>query len=172
MVHTDIFQRGVPWMVLLLHNRNAPSDLNLSHSSKLATFLAGVLALSLMALLLTGHAAALVPAAVFLLLAALCVLFAGKHSRGSLFVPTLAVSAPLAAYFLAPDPLAVIPLSLILFLVWTHLAFYRYVAQKRNSAFAFAVIPMQVIFFLGCAVSGTLGLIMYFFGLDREPSVH
>jgi GT2 family glycosyltransferase len=170
MISTDIFRRGVPWTVLLLHNHKAPSDLNLSYSSRLATFLAGVLALSLMALLLTGHTAALVPAAVFLLVAGLCVLFTGKHSGGSLFTPVLAVLAPLAAYLVAPDPLAVIPLALILFLVWTHLAFYRYVAQRRNSAFVFAVIPMQVIFFLGCAVSGVLGLIMYFFGVGREPS--
>jgi len=172
MVSTDIFKRGVPWMVLLLHNRKAPSDLNLSHSSRLATFLAGVLALSLMALLLTGHAVALAPATAFLLLAASCALFAGKHSGGSLFTLILAVLAPLAAYYLAPDPLAFIPLILILFLVWTHLAFYRYVAQKRNSAFALAVIPMQVIFFLGCAVSGVLGLFMYFFRVGRGPSAH
>ena len=170
MISTDVFHRGVPWMLLLLQSHKAPNDLNLSHSSRLATFLAGVLALSAMTLLLTGHFAALLPAAVFLVVAAACVPFAGKHRGSSLFMPVLAVSAPLAAYFLAPDSLAVVPLALILFLVWTHLAFYRYVAQKRNSAFAFAVIPMQVIFFLGCAVSGVLGLIMYFFGVGRESS--
>ena len=170
MVKTDVFQRGVPWMVLLLHHRKAPSDLNLSYNSRLATFLAGILALSLMALLLTGHAAALLPAAIFLLADTSCIWVSGKHRGSSLFMPILTVLAPLAIYFLAPDPLAVIPLALILFLVWTHLAFYRYVAHKRNRAFALAVIPMQVIFFLGCAVSGVLGLITYCLGLDRKPS--
>jgi GT2 family glycosyltransferase len=172
LIKTDIFQRGVPWVTLLLHNRNAPSDLNLSHNSRIATILAGVLALSMMVLLLTGHAAALFPAAAFLLAAAACVVLAGKLVGGSMPILTLAISAPLAAYLLAPDPLAVIPLTLILLIVWTHLAFYRYAAKKRNSAFAFAVIPMQVIFFLGCAVSGVLGLFMYFFGMVREPFAH
>jgi hypothetical protein len=101
-----------------------------------------------------------------------CILFAGKRNTGTLLTLTLTVSAPLVAYWLAPDLLALIPLTLILLLVWTHIAFYRYAAQKRNVAFAFAVIPMQVIFFLGCAVSGVLGLIIYFFAADREPSAH
>jgi GT2 family glycosyltransferase len=172
LINTDIFRRGIPWVVLLLQNRKAPSDLNLSHDSRLATLLAGILALSLMALLLTGHVAAIFPAVAFLLADAVCILFTGKRNTGTLLTLTLTVSAPLVAYWLAPDLLALIPLTLILLLVWTHIAFYRYAAQKRNVAFAFAVIPMQVIFFLGCAVSGVLGLIIYFFAADREPSAH
>ncbi len=172
LIKTDIFQRGVPWMTLLLHNRDAPIDLNLSYNSRIATVLAGLLALSMAVLLLTGHAFALFPAAAFLLAATGCVALSGKREGGSAVVLALAVLAPMAAYLLTPDPLAVIPLMLILTIAWTHLAFYRYVAKKRNSAFAFAVIPMQVIFFLGCAVSGALGLFSYFFDMPREPAAH
>lgn len=170
LLKTDIFRRGVPWALLLLRNQDAPSDLNLSNNSRFATLLAGILALTVLALLLTGHAAATLPAAAFLLVAASCSLFAGKRGGGLLLTLTLAVSAPLAAYILVADSLAAIPLTLILLLVWTHRAFYRYVANKRNTAFALAVVPQQVIFFLGCVVSGVLGLIIYFFDADREPA--
>jgi hypothetical protein len=172
MINTDIFQRGVPWVLLVLNNRDAPSDLNLSYRSRLATFLAGILPLSVLALLLTGHAAALGPAAAFLIGGLVSTLFAGKSGEGTFLTSILAVVPPLATYFLVPDPLAVIPMALILFVVGTHLAFYRYAAQKRNSAFAFAVIPLQVTFFLGCAISAALGLIQYFFGAGREHSAH
>jgi len=168
MVGTDIFKRGVPWVLLLLRNREAPSDLNLSNNSRVATFLAGVLALTVMALLLTGHAAALAPAAAFLFAGVISASFAGKSGGGRLLTLTLAALPPLAAYYLVPDPLAVIPLALILLVAWTHLAFYRYAAQRRNSAFAFAVIPQQVVFFLGCVIATMLGLIQYFFRAGHE----
>jgi len=170
LLKTDIFRRGVPWVLLLLRNRDAPSDLNLSNNSRLATLLAGILALTVPALLLTGHSAATLPAAALLLVASSSALFAGKRSGGLLPTLTLAVSAPLAAYILVPDSLAAVPLTLILLLVWTHRAFYRYVAKKRNTAFALAVVPQQVFFFLGCAVSGVLGLIIYFFDADQAPA--
>ena len=48
---TDIFKRGIPWMVLLLNNRDAPTDLNLSNNARLATILAGIEALCLVVLL-------------------------------------------------------------------------------------------------------------------------
>ena len=176
LVATDIFRRGAPWMVLLLRNRNPPSDLNLSHGSRLATFLAGILALSLAILPMIGHAEATIPALAFLLAAIVSMPIAVKHGTGKLTARMLTwilfVAAPVAAYLLLPDPLAFIPLTLILLLISTHLPFYRYVARKRSSVFAFAVIPMQVVFFLSCAVSGVLGLIIYFFGAGREPAAH
>jgi tetratricopeptide (TPR) repeat protein len=74
-----------------------------------------------------------------------------------------------AAYYFAPEPLAVIPLSLILLLVLTHLDFYRYTAKKRNFSFAFAIVPMQVVFFLGCVLSAVLGFVQYFFTPGKQP---
>jgi glycosyltransferase involved in cell wall biosynthesis len=161
LVSTDIFQRGIPWMVLLLHNRDAPSDLNLSNNSRIATVLAGLLVISLVALLLGGHAAAIIPPAVFLGASSACILFALKRNGSALPATFLAIALSLAAYVTAGDPLAIIPLILILLLVWTHLSFYRYVAKRRNSAFVIALIPMQVVFFLGCAISATFGILIF-----------
>jgi GT2 family glycosyltransferase len=43
MVHTDIFHRGVPWMLLLLARDGAPPDLNLDARSRWCTVAGGVL---------------------------------------------------------------------------------------------------------------------------------
>jgi len=172
MIRTDIFQRGVPWTALMLRDRRASSDLNLNLRSRIATFLAGLFGLALICLLLTGHVAALAPAAALLLAAVACSRLACPSGErvGSLLVAILAVSAPVAAYLLAPDPLALVPLVLILLLAWTQLAFYRYCAQKRNSCFAFAVVPMQLVFFVGCVVSFLLGVSWHFLGVERAPA--
>ncbi|MFC1720376.1 glycosyltransferase family 2 protein [Pseudomonadota bacterium] len=172
MISTDIFKRGLPWVLLLLESHDAPSDLNLNYRSRFATLLAGFLVISVVALAPTGHVAALAPAAVFLLAGIVSILFSGQRSGGLLLTLSLAILPASAAYFLAPDPLAVIPLALVLSLALTHIDFYRYAARKRSSAFAFAVIPMQVIFFLGCGLSVCLGLIQYFFAYGRERSAH
>lgn len=171
LISTDIFRRGVPWMELVLRERRAPSDLNLGLSSRIATFLAGLLGLSVPMLPLTGHAAALLPAAALLLAAALSIRLvtaADGHKGRTLFALALAVVAPVAGYTLAPDPWAVIPLALILALIGTQRAFYRYVARKRSGAFALAVVPMQVLFFLGCAVAAVIGLFKHYFGRPNE----
>ena len=53
-IKTDIFHRGVPWMLLMLKNRQMTSDLNLSYKSRLATVAAGLLGVSLPVLVLAG----------------------------------------------------------------------------------------------------------------------
>ena len=169
MIKTDIFYRGVPWMLLVLRNRKMTSDLNLSYKSRLATILAGLLGLSLPVLVLTGHTAAILPLVVFLFTCAIGVrLFGifGKNRKNTLLTAVLAILAPLTSYWLVPDPLALIPLTLVLAIMATHLAFYRYVAQKRGGVFTIAVAPMQVIFFLCCVASVPLAYIEYYFG-DR-----
>jgi GT2 family glycosyltransferase len=167
MVKTDVFFRGTPWAVLLLENRDAPKDLNLSFKARLATLLAGTLALCAVILPISGHAGALGPAAAFLLAATGCIFLAGKKAGNALVTTVLPLSA-LAAYQLYPDPLAIIPMGLILLLIGTNLAFYRYLAEKRSSAFAVGVIPFQVVFFLGCAVAGVLGIFQHYFGTTRK----
>lgn len=167
LVRTDIFRRGVPWMSLVLREGRAPGDLNLALNSRIATVLAGLLGLSVPVLPLLGHAAALLPAAAFLLAAAMSIALsqpAGERSGRTLCALALAVVAPVTGYALAPDPWAVIPLALILGLIWTHLAFYRYVAHKRSGAFALAVVLMQVVFFLGCVVAVFVGLMQHYLG--------
>lgn len=54
IIKTDIFQRGVPWIVLLKRFPDSPPDLNLKSSARVATALAGLFLLSLL-LLLPGH---------------------------------------------------------------------------------------------------------------------
>lgn len=170
MVRTDIFQRGVPWMVLSLQQGVAPNDLNLSFKSRLATVLAGLLAICVPVLPLAGHAAALYPTAAFLLAASLCAWLPGNRPAIQIAALSLCVAAPLAAALLRPDPLAIIPAGLVAVLAWSHLAFYRYVAARRSTAFALAVVPAHVVFFFGCAVSGGLGIIQHLLGVPRKQN--
>lgn len=65
---------------------------------------------------------------------------------------------PLTGHF---EALGLALVLLILVLVWSQLGFYQYVARKRSIAFALAVVPMQVLFFLGCAAAVPLGFIQY-----------
>lgn len=58
MVKTDVFQRGIPWVVLLKRHPDAPSDLNLNLGARIATVLAGLVLLFLL-LLIPGHPASL-----------------------------------------------------------------------------------------------------------------
>lgn len=167
MVKTDIFQRGVPWAALLLENPGVPRGLNLSMNSRLATVFAGLLAVCLIVLPIAGHAMALGPGAAFLLSATGCIFLIRKNVGNALVTAIPAVSA-LGVYLVHPDPLAILPLGLILLVAWTHLAFYRYLLEKRNDAFAVAVIPVQVVFFFGCAVAAGIGILLHFFGTDRE----
>ena len=166
-IRTDILMRGVPWMQLVLRDGKMTNDLNLNYRSRIATVLAALLAMLLPVLVLTGHSAALLPVTGLLLTAAISArLFvrpAVQHGK-SLVTITLAVLIPLIGYWLKPDPLAVVPLTLLLALVATHLEFYRFVAQKRSVAFAIAVVPMQLVFFLGCAISIPLALIRHHLG--------
>ncbi len=172
LLKTDIFHRGIPWVGLVLREGRASSDLNLSLSSRIATFLAGLFGLSLLVLLLTGQHAAIWPALAFLLAGAICAWCVNPtgSSAGSALSAVLAVLLPVGAYWLAPNPWAVVPLALIVAMIWTQLAFYRYLVQKRSGAFAFAVVPMQVLFFLGCAAAVPLGIIMHQFGRVPAPA--
>ena len=166
-IRTDVFQRAIPWMMLMLRDGQVGNDLNLNYKSRVATLLAGFLALSLPLLALTGHAAAILPTALLLLCASACTTVSDpghKHRIISISSTALTLLAPLGACWLVADPLALIPLGLVFAIAATHLAFYTYVAGKRSSAFAIAVVPMQVIFFLGCAVSIPLAYIKYYWG--------
>jgi cellulose synthase/poly-beta-1,6-N-acetylglucosamine synthase-like glycosyltransferase len=168
MLKTDIFQRGVPWMRLVLREGHASSDLNLNLSSRIATLLAGLFGLSLLVFPLTGQLAAIWPALAFLLAGAICswCISPSGTSRGASSSAALAILLPAGAYWLAPNSWAVVPLVCVLGMVWTQLAFYRYLIRKRSVAFALAVVPMQVLFFLGCVVAVPLGIIMHKFGHD------
>lgn len=172
LVRTDLLQRGVPWMVLVLQQRQAPSDLNLNITSRIATLLAAAFTLSLAGLVISGHAAAILPA-LALLLAGICsawisgatsgqpVVSAPTSALTSTLLLSLALAAPLGLYKLNPDPWAILPVVLIVALVLLQLPFYRYLARKRSTAFALAAIPMQLMFFLCCAAAIPLGFMKF-----------
>lgn len=165
VIKTDVFQRGVPWMLMLLSSQQLHNDLNLGYKARIATALAGLLVLLLVVLPLTGHTLALTPAAAFLLGASAGSWFLSASGRSSMTIPiVLAVVPPLLCYTLVSDPMALLPLALILAIVLTHLGFYRYVAGKRNIAFAIAVIPAHLVFFLCCAVSIPIALAKHYSG--------
>jgi hypothetical protein len=48
MMRTDVFHRGVPWMLLLLARNDAPPDLNLGARSRWSTVAAGILPAALL----------------------------------------------------------------------------------------------------------------------------
>ena len=172
VIRTDILMRAIPWMSLILDQGQLTNDLNLGYRSRIATVLAGLLAVVLLILVLTGHGTALLPVTGFLLAAAISARFSAttgrQHAAG---IPALALTTmiPLIFYWLKPDPFAWAPMALLLTLVISHLDFYRYIAQKRNLAFAIGVIPMQLLFFLGCAVSIPLAFIQHRLGGRKQP---
>lgn len=172
MLKTDIFHRGIPWMRLLLREGHASSDLNLNLSSRIATFLAGLFGLSLLVFPLTEQLAAIWPALAFLLAGMSCAWCVNQTGRiaGASLCTVLAILLPIGAYWLAPNPWAVLPLALIFAMIWAQLAFYRYLVQKRSGAFALAVVPMQVLFFLGCVAAVPLGIIMHQFTRASVPA--
>ena len=167
MIRTDTLMRAVPWMLLILDEGHLTNDLNLSYRSRIATVLAGLLAMIILILILTGHGTALLPVTGFLLAAVISARLSVAIPRqrgGDIFALALTVLIPLLCYWLKPDPFAWAPMALLLTLAATHLDFYHYVAQKRSIAFAIAVIPMQLLFFLGCAAS--IPLAFFRFHLD------
>lgn len=164
MVKTDIFHRGVPWMELMLNEGKLHADLNLNYKSRLATFLAGLLGLALVSMPLLGHGPAIVPTAVFLLAALACSKLSVRSGAQRLGGPAVLLTAlaPVICYGWIGDTLALLPFFLVMAIVATHLPFYRYVASRRNLAFAAAVIPMQVVFFVGCAIAIPIALVKHY----------
>jgi glycosyltransferase involved in cell wall biosynthesis len=177
MVRTDILLRGAPWVGLLRRFPDAPADLNLGWRAKLATACTGLLGLSVLALLWLRPAALLPGAA--LLLACLVGAWLARRGRGASANRTmyraaalpadrltdwlavaLALLLPLAAAWRAPDPWTLLPLALAAVVAWVQIDFYRLVARLHGLAFALAVWPLQLLFFLGCVIAVPLGLVM------------
>lgn len=172
VIATDIFQRGIPWMTLLLSHQNAPNDLNINYKARVATLLAGLLVLWMFFLITAGHASALLPTIAVLISCWICAFYALNPKPSKPLTLALVGLPASLAFFSNPQPWALPPLLLIAVIVWTQLGFYALVARKHNLAFAFAVIPMQLLFFLGCAVSAAAGITLHFFRKLRGPSAH
>jgi cellulose synthase/poly-beta-1,6-N-acetylglucosamine synthase-like glycosyltransferase len=172
VIKTDVLQRGIPWMTLLLASQNAPNDLNINYKSRIATMLAGLLALLFLLLPATGEGAALVPGITVLASCSVCAYFALKPKSHVLLTFMLVGLPATGAYFAYPQLIGLIPLLMILVIVWTQLGFYELVIKKHNLAFALAVVPMQVLFFICCAISAALGIMIHFYRKLRGPDAH
>jgi len=72
-------------------------------------------------------------------------------------VPTLAIGLAAAGQTAALLPTLV---TLLLLMVWTQWDFYRLLARQGGYGFALAAVPLQLVFFLGCALSVPLGWLL------------
>lgn len=160
LLRTDVMLRGAPWIALMLRDRRAPKELNLSSSSKVATVVAALLALSILALPALGRWPAVLPALASLLVSALVARFLalGRGFLRDALAVTGAVAAPIAAFSAFPTPLALLPFGLLVALVVSHVDLYAFFAQRRGIAFAIGVLPMHFLFQLCCAASVPLGI--------------
>jgi hypothetical protein len=168
MVRTDVFQRGVPWVALLWRYRSAPADLNLNGQARIATVSAALLLVTVLLALLFGHGKAMVPTLVLLLAALLCGWLTkdsdtGKTGNGwkSPLALLIGILMPLLALAWVQDPWALLPLVFIAVIVWAQKGFYRLLSERGGVAFAIAIVPFQLLFFLGCALSVPLGYLAF-----------
>jgi cellulose synthase/poly-beta-1,6-N-acetylglucosamine synthase-like glycosyltransferase len=176
LVKTDLFLRGVPWVALMLRDRRAVKDLNLSGRSRLCAILTYLLALALFALAVIGQFPATFPA---LAIIGLGVLVPVLHDRVStrlrrpltLAIPALGVSAlvPVLAAAGSLQPAALLPVGLLLVIVWIHLSFYCFFVRVRGLGFAFGVLPLHLLFFLYSGLAIPLGYLAY--RRDRRRAV-
>jgi GT2 family glycosyltransferase len=166
MVRTDIFLRGVPWVILLRRHRSAPADLNLNSRARIATVFAALLPVAVLLLLFFDHPKAVVPVLALFLAALLCsglTRDSGAQGTGngwkSILALLSAVLMPGLALAWAADTWAWLPLSLVAVVVWAQNGFYYLLSERGGIGFAIAVIPLQLLFFMGCALSVPLGLL-------------
>ena len=168
MVRTDVFRRGAPWAALLLRYRTAPADLNLNWRARIATIAAALLAATILLLLILGQTAALLPIMVFFLAAWVCAGLATdsaeherRHHWKSPLALTVAIVPPVGAYALFPDHWVWLPLMLVAMIVWMQRGFYRLLWARGGAGLAIAAVPLQVLFFLCCALSVPLGWLIF-----------
>ena len=168
MLLTDIFRRGVPWIVLLLQYRSAPADLNLNLRARAATVSAALLLPIMLLLPLAGHVKAIIPALALFLAAVICSRLTKdpdlkKTSSGwkSPLALLIGILMPLLALAWVPDPWALLPLVLIAVIVWAQKEFYYLLSERGGVGFAIAAVPFQLLFFMGCALSVPLGVLAW-----------
>lgn len=161
MVKTDIFCRAVPWMGLLFGRGEFKSDLNLDTGSKLGTAAAGLMAVMMTDLLLLGQGTAVLPVLATLTFSTLVGFTSAptghRHPGGRTWMG-LPLLPAVMTYSIYPNPWALGPVLLLVVLVMARRGFYEFLSAQRNATFALATIPLQCIFFLGCAIAIPLAL--------------
>jgi GT2 family glycosyltransferase len=76
----------------------------------------------------------------------------------------------LLAFSWLPVSWALLPVLLIAVIVWAQSGFYRLLARTDGVSFAIAVVPFQVLFFMGGALSVPLGYLAWIRGGRRDSS--
>jgi GT2 family glycosyltransferase len=169
LMRTDILLRGAPWIALMLRDRYAPSDLNLSIASKIATLVAIGFGTAAVGLVLAGEAQAVLPSLTVLLVAMASARWAARHDRSRIAAATalsILVSATAGAWHLADSTWAGLPLGLLAALIASHLDLYAFFQRRRGTAFALGVLPMHLSFQACCAASVPIGMLQH--ALDRR----
>ena len=168
MLRTDVFRRGVPWFVLLLRHPSAPADLNLNLRARAATVFAALLLVSVLLLPFSGHALATVPTLVLFLAAVICSRLTKDSDSGQTGIRwkspmafLIGILMPLLALAWVMDPWSLLPLVLVAVIIGSQSGFYQLLVKRGGIAFAIAVVPLQVLFFMGCALSVLLGLLAW-----------
>jgi glycosyltransferase involved in cell wall biosynthesis len=168
MVRTDIFQRGAPWVALLRRYRSAPADLNLNRRARIATVSAALLPVTVLLSLFFGHAKAIVPLLALFLAALICSRlisdYGARRSTNGWKSPLallIGILLPLLAFAWLPDPWALLLLLFVAVIVWAQKDFYHLLSERGGIGFAYAVVPFQLLFFMGCALSVPLGMLAF-----------
>lgn len=160
MVLTDIFHRGLPWMMLLLRHPHVPANLNVGIRSRAATIFAGLLFLALVGLVSSGHWRACIPALAMLLASAACAYLSGlkgSHQLRDLLALIVFAGITISSTAWAADAWALLPLAMIAGIIAAASGFFRFLKNHRGWAFALGAVSAQVIFYLGCVIAIPLG---------------
>lgn len=164
LMRTDILLRGAPWIALMLRDRYAPSDLNLSVASKIATLFAVAFGASALGLVIAGLPLALLPSTAVLLVAMASAGWAARRGRSriaALVALLVLATATAAAWHLADSPWAGVPLGLLAALMASHVDLYAFFQRRRGTAFALGVLPMHLSFQVCCAASVPIGMLQH-----------
>jgi CTP:molybdopterin cytidylyltransferase MocA len=164
LVRTDLFLRGVPWVGLMLRDRQMICDLNLGWHARVGTALTYLLAMALVALAGTGHPQAALAVPGVLGFGAMNALLYDRvtHAVGR-WSAAIGLAAPACAVWAAGgiEPLTLLPASLLLALLGIHADFYRFWTRIRGIRFAVAVIPFHLLYFLYSGLAIPLGVLAY-----------
>lgn len=159
MVHSDVFDRGVPWTRLILRERNLPNDLNLGLSQRISALLAGLFVL---ATLVTAWRQPLV---LLMPVAAIAFILLGDAWTARFRLPRpLAIiagcmvlgTAALLAWLLRDDTFVLLlPLTGIMLL---NVRFYAFFLRRRGLLFTCAVLPLHVLYYLYSSLALVIGI--------------
>jgi GT2 family glycosyltransferase len=160
MCSCDLWHRGVPWALLILRDHELPNDLNLKPSQRVSVALAVISLLALVAAAWHQPWLFMLP---LLSVAATLALDAGGPARHRL--ACLAQVAILTAFVVlgagAAPAAAGLSIAAAAGVVAVNAGFYRFLARARGPAFAVAVVPLHLIFYVTCALAVAIAAVLH-----------